>query len=202
MVRAEPNPRTPVYRSSPETDAEILRAYMLQRTGNRQALNTVARKLGWTKDAVVRRGAQLGVTRIKELPWSPDEERILEESGHLTAAAIQTRLVQAGYRRSCAAVQVKLVRLRIKRNLDGYSANALARAFGVDVHKVISWIGRGLLEAARRGTARTGRQGGDTWWITHQAVKRFVYRAPEEIDLARVEKFWFLDLLTDGRICR
>jgi hypothetical protein len=33
-------------------------------------------------------------------------------------------------------------------------------------------------------------------------VRRFVMQAPEEIDLARVEKFWFLDLLTNGKICR
>jgi len=36
----------------------------------------------------------------------------------------------------------------------------------------------------------------------HKDVKRFVLRAPEEIDLCSVEKFWFLDLLMDVKICR
>jgi hypothetical protein len=94
------------------------------------------------------------------------------------------------------------MRLRIKQNLDGYSACSLASAFGVDVHKVCRWIQRGLLQAKPRGTARTDKQGGDTWWIPMAAVRHFVMRAPEEIDLARVEKFWFLDLVTGGEICR
>ena len=54
-------------------------------------------------------------------------------------------------------------RLRIKQNLDGYSANALALAFGVDSHKVTHWIQRNMLRATRRGTERTERQGGDTY---------------------------------------
>ena len=95
-----------------------------------------------------------------------------------------------------------MTRLRIKRNLDGYSANSLALAFGVDVHKVLTWIRRGLLAGSRRGTFRRPEQGGDTWWIPKNQVKRFIIRCPEEIDLARVEKFWFLDLITDGKICR
>jgi hypothetical protein len=53
----------------------------------------------------------------------------------------------------------------------------------------------------RRGTARTGVQGGDMWWISRRQVKSFILRAPEEIDLARVEKIWFLDLLTGGKLC-
>ena len=79
---------------------------------------------------------------------------------------------------------------------------ALAAAFGVDAHKVCTWIHRGLLRADRRGTDRTRQQGGDTWWIPISSVRKFILRAPEEIDLARVEKFWFLDLLTGGKICR
>ncbi len=190
------------YRPTATIDAEILRAYLQQRQGDKQALGRVSASLGWPSWAIARRGAQLGVTRAKEAAWSREEEELLEKAGHLTCAAIQIHFRRAGYNRSCAAIQMKLNRLRIKQNLDGYSANGLAAAFGVDVHKVLTWISRRLLEAERRGTERTIQQGGDTWWITHSAVKRFVLRAPEEIDLARVEKLWFLDLLTDGRICR
>jgi hypothetical protein len=68
------------------------------------------------------------------------------------------------------------------------------------VHKVLAWIRRGILAAERRGTNRTQRQGGDIWWISDRAVRRFILRYPEEIDLARVEKIWFLDLLTGGKL--
>jgi hypothetical protein len=60
----------------------------------------------------------------------------------------------------------------------------------------------GVLPAVRRGTKRTAAQGGDQWLIMHEAVRTFVCQFPEEIDLAKVEKFWFLELVTDGRIRR
>jgi hypothetical protein len=137
---------------------------------------------------------------VKERTWCPAEEELLEQFGHLSPMAIKRRLENAGYSRSVAAIQVKLNRNRIKSNLDGYSACGLADAFGVDVHKVLMWIRRGLLRAERRGTQRTISQGGDTWWIPRREVRRFVLRAPEEIDLARVEKIWFLDLLAGAKL--
>jgi len=69
------------------------------------------------------------------------------------------------------------------------------------VRKVLRWIQQQALNAERRGTARTEAQGGDTWWISDRNVRRFVLRFPQEIDLARVEKMWFLNLLTDGKLC-
>jgi hypothetical protein len=183
-------------------DALIRTAYGQQRGGDRTALKRVAEKLGWPAYAVARRGAELGLSRTKEKQWSPEEEAILFECGHLTRSGVQRRLRLAGYQRTCAAIALKMTRMRVKSNLDGYSAHSLATAMGVDVHKILSWISRGLLEAERRGTDRTPRQGGDSWWITHKAVRQFVLRAPDEIDLWRVEKFWFLDLITDGKICR
>jgi hypothetical protein len=191
-----------LYLPTEDIDRKIRGAYYRQRQGDRSALTLVRRELGWSKSAVVRRGAALCLTRAKEHSWSAAEEDLLAKWGHLGPAAIQRRLARAGYQRSCAAIQVKLVRLRIKRNLDGYSACTLAHAFGVDVHRVSYWIRRGLLRAHRRGTDRTVTQGGDMWWIPLSAVRQFIMRAPEEIDLARVEKFWFLDLLTGGKICR
>ena len=203
---AHPNPaqrlRRWKYSPTPQIDRLIHEAYLKQRRGDRNALRCAAECVGWPRYAVARRGAELGLTRTKEKRWSPEEEHILFICGHLTWSAVQARLVAAGFRRSCSAIAVKMTRLRVKRNLDGYSAYALSIAFGVDVHKVLNWIRRGLLEGERRGTARTMVQGGDSWWITRKSVKRFVLRYPEEVDLCKVEKFWFLDLLTDGKICR
>jgi len=190
------------YIPTTDVDERIRSAYLRQRKGDRSALKAARQELGWSKSAIARRGAELCLTRAKEQPWRQAEEDILQKHGHRTAVAIQQRLARAGYRRSCAAIQVKLVRLRIKRNLDGYSGCALAAAFGVDAHKVCRWINRGLLRAMRRETERTPQQGGDMWWIPASSVRKFVMNAPEEIDLARVEKFWFLDLVTGGKICR
>ncbi|MBV8072230.1 MAG: hypothetical protein JO270_20165, partial [Acidobacteriaceae bacterium] len=174
------------YIPTAEIDEKIKRAYSRQRSGDRNALRAVRGDIGWSKSAVVRRGAELCVTRAKERPWCAAEEDILERFGYLTAAGVQRKLMRAGFQRSRAAVQLKTTRLRIKRNLDGYSACALAMAFGVDAHKVCAWIRRGLLQAERRHTAYSPER--DTWWIPISSVRRFIMRAPEEIDLSRVEK--------------
>ena len=188
------------YVPTPEIDKAIRNAYQKQRQGDRQALHSVSRTIGWSRSAVCKRGAELGVTRAKEQPWTVTEEDLLERFGHLAPSGIRRQLAAAGFCRSVAAIQIRLNRTRIKQNLEGYSANGLANALGMDVHKILSWVRRGLLAAERRGTDRTQTQGGDTWWISDRAVKRFILRAPEEIDLARVEKIWFLDLLTGGKI--
>jgi len=202
VFESEPNRGKWKYTPTPYIDEQIRAAYRRQRLGDRQALTIVSRRLGWPRHAVVRRGAELGVSRTKERPWLEAEEEILQRCGHQPLSAIQRQLSTGGFQRSLTAIRVKMTRLHIKSNLDGYSACSLARAFGVDTHKVVAWIRRNLLRAERRGTNRGAAQGGDIWWIPRNEVKRFVMRAPEEIDLARVEKFWFLDLLTDGRICR
>jgi len=190
------------YLATPEIDQQIREGYVRLRRGERKAVHTIAEQIGWPRYAVGKRAAELGLAKTKEKPWSADEEAILAAAGHLPRSGVQRRLAAAGFQRSRAAIAVKMTRMRIKRNLDGYSANTLAIAFGVDTHKVLLWIRRGLLEAERRGTDRADSQGGDSWWITHKSVKQFVFRAPDEVDLCRVEKFWFLDLLTDGKICR
>jgi DNA-directed RNA polymerase specialized sigma24 family protein len=189
------------YHFTPAIDEDIRRAYHLFLDyNNRRAISACARKLQMPRWAINRRAAVLGLARIKEPESSAAEIAILEGWGHLTDAVIQRKLKTEGFHRSINGVHLKMRRLRIKKNLDGYSANALATAFGVDSHKVTYWINRQMLKATRRGTARTESQGGDTYWITHSAVREFVLKHPDEIDLRKVEKWWFLDLVTDGRI--
>jgi hypothetical protein len=148
------------------------------------------------------RARHLGLCRTKEPIWSARELELLAKWGWMGDERIALRLRAAGFARSVTGVHLKRKRMRICRNGDWYSATGLAEAMGVDSHKVTRWIGAGLLEAERRGTARTELQGGDTWLIFRAAVKEFVLRCPDEYDLGKVEKWWFLDLITDGRICR
>lgn len=182
-------------------DEEIRRAYHLFLDyNNRKAIGACARKLQLPRWALNRRAALLGLARIKEPEWNAAEVAILERWGHLTDAVIQRKLKSEGFHRSLNAIHLKMKRLHIRQNLDGYSANALALAFGVDGHKITYWIKRQMLKATRRGTGRTESQGGDTYWITHNAVREFVLTYPDEIDLRKVEKWWFLDLVSAGRI--
>jgi hypothetical protein len=188
------------YRPTELEDALIRDAYVRLRMGDREAVKVVGRKIGWPRGAVCKRGAELGLARVKEQVWSQHELRMLEQCGHLAPTGIQRKLKAAGFARSVAAIQIKLNRERIKSNLEGYSACQLAGAMGIDAKKVLRWIKDGVLKAERRGTDRLPQQGGDTWWISDQGVRRFVLRFPEEIDLARVEKIWFLNLVTNGKL--
>jgi hypothetical protein len=192
------------YFHSPETDRLIQEAYRQFRVyGNRRAIPLCCRKLGWPGHVVKKRAVSLGLSRTRDAgPWSERELQILEAGSHLTDQGLVRRLAAAGFQRTEAAVHLKLRRLRIRSNRDWYSANQLAEAFGVDSHKVTRWIKAGALAAARRGTERLAVQGGDGFVIEHKDVREFALRFPEEYDLAKVEKFWFLDLITGGRICR
>jgi len=202
--RLKDRERRPKYFFTPAMDDEIRDAYHLYVEYNsRKAIGSCARKLGLPKWMVTRRGGTLGLARVKEPAWSADEVALLERWGHLTDAVIQRKLKAAGFHRSVNGIHLKLKRLRIKQNLDGYSACSLATAFGVDSHKVTTWIRRKMLRATLRGTDRTEQQGGDSFWITQNAVRDFVFAYADEVDLRNVEKWWFLDLVTNGRIgCR
>ncbi len=189
------------YRPTAQIDERIREAYLNLRMGDRSAIKTVSWQLGWTSSAVCKRGAELGLARAKERVWSEREERVLARFGHLAPTGIQRKLAEAGFSRSVAAIQIKLTRNRIKSNLDGYSACQLADALGVEAKKVLRWIQQGVLKAERRGTDRLPQQGGDIWWISDASLRRFILRFPGEIDLARVEKIWFLSLLTKGKLC-
>jgi len=202
--RLKDSERRPKYFFTPAMDDEIRDAYHLYVEYNiRKAIGSCARKLGLPKWMVTRRGGTLGLARVKEPAWSADEVALLERWGHLTDAVIQRKLKAAGFHRSVNGIHLKLKRLRIKQNLDGYSACSLATAFGVDSHKVTTCIRRKMLRATLRGTDRTEQQGGDSFWITQNAVRDFVSAYADEVDLRKVEKWWFLDLVTNGRIgCR
>ena len=77
---------------------------------------------GWSP----QRGGALGLARVKEPASSAEEVALLERWGYLTDAVIQRKLKVAGFQRSINGIHLKLKRLRIRQNLDGYSACSLA----------------------------------------------------------------------------
>jgi len=191
------------YCPSDAIDRLIREAYDLWRkSSDRRAITVAATRIGWPGYAVKVRARHLGLARAKEPVWSEGEFRILARWGWLGDERIALKLRAAGFARTATAVHLKRKRMRICQGGDWYSAYSLAEAMGVDSHKVSRWIKAGLLKAEQRGSARTELQGGDTWLILRGAVKDFLLRCPDEYDLGRVEKFWYLDLITNGRICR
>jgi hypothetical protein len=191
------------YHHTPETDALIREAYEKLRTfGNRRALPALRQKLGWPKHVLTRRGRELGLSRTKEKPWTAEEKDLLEKWGHLALSRICRKLRQAGFQRTETGIKLKMRRLLItKDTLDYDSATKIALAMGVDGHKVAGWIRRGWLRAVKKGTTRTEQQGGDTYLVHIGELRRFLLHHPDEYELGPVEKFWFLDLVSGGRLC-
>ena len=192
------------YVPTPVTDEVIRQAYQrFWEFHSWWAIKTCAKRIGWPHWAVKKRAQKLGLSRASENePWTSNEERILHSNAHHSDRYVAVALRDAGFHRTPTAVHLKMKRERIKQNLDGYSGRQLAEAFGIDNHKITRWITSGALKAERREQDRTPQQGGNAWWIRRDDVRDFVFRCPDEIDLKKVEKFWFLDLVTDGRICR
>lgn len=192
-----------LYHHTPETDALICDAYAkLRNFGNRRALPALRARLGWPKQAINRRGRELGLARIKEKPWSPEEKQLLERWAHLSLPRIVLKLKQAGFHRSETGIKLKLRRMLIVNDVLPYhSATKIALAMGIDSHKVVSWIHRGWMRGERKGTARTEKQGGDIHLVHTSDLRHFLLHHPDEYDLAPVEKFWFLDVVSGGRLC-
>lgn len=176
-------------------DAQIERLYQQRERG---ALQRFCKRYNVPAHQVRRRALALGViqTRVQDPPWSEAETDLLEAHVGLSAPAIYKRLLKAGYRRSETAIASKRKRLGLRVTGNGvYTARALARIMGVKSNTVVGWIERGWLKAQRRGTLRCAAQGGDHHEITAAQVRRFIIGNVGAVDLARIDKFWLIDLL-------
>ena len=152
----------------------------------------IARCLGVPRWAVNRRAAALGLSRVKDRPWSRKDEEYLE--AHLHRTALRTIARRLG--RSPTAVKLKAKRLGLRKHGEGYTAYSLAQALGVDPHWVLERIRAGKLRASHRRTERTEAQHGDSWLITEEAVVAFIKRNPYDLDLRKADPLWFLDLVS------
>jgi hypothetical protein len=188
-----------VYIHTDQTDRVVREAYHLWSDfSNKKALSNAAQKLGWPKHAIAQRGKALGLTRTKEKPWSDPEEQLLENYGFLSLPRIAKKLREAGFTRSETAIHLKAKRLRVKATLDGWCMRGLAEAFGVDGTKVARWTGLGILRSRETGIT-VGRN--EKTFYHRDDVRRFMLNHPEEWDPAKCEKYWLIDLLSDGKLC-
>jgi len=185
------------------TDAidEMIRDHYLKRVtngGKPRTLPSLAKlgeTIGWPKFAIQQRARKLGVTRAKESPWSTAELLLLEQLSYLTPERIRARFAKAGYTRSAAGINLQIKRKHLRSNHGFYSAAHLGAMLGVDPHAIARWINRGDLRAERRGTARTGRNGGDEWMLRDEWVRAFVVADPTAFDIRKVDQGWFINML-------
>jgi len=158
-----------------------------------------ARQHGLPRWKITRYAQRMGwIAKQKKAPvWTDREIRILKQNAHHSPETIQRRLKRIGFRRSLASIILKRKRMRFIANIDGQSANSLAMCLGEDGHFVTKMIKNGLLKAKRRIQNRTPQQGGNVYIIRDKDVKDFIVNNIHMIDLRKVDKYWFVDILTN-----
>jgi hypothetical protein len=179
-----------------ERDDRLIRAYYGQPSKAYGGLKTLAAQTGRTKGWLLARARQLGLVTgpLKAPDWRPEELAILEEYGHESDTKLQHRLKKAGFKRSTGAIAGRYYRYRIPRDRtdpDCWSANQLAFLLGMDVHRLLRLIQRGLLRAHRQGDFATR--------LSHQIkradVRTFLVTYPTEWDHRGCDHLWLIEVL-------
>ena len=133
----------------------------------------------------------------REPAWTDAELDVLKRNAHHSPIVIQKRLKAHGYTRSCTGIVLKRKRMRFLQNLPGQSATGLAMCLGEDNHFVLRAIRSGQLKAVKRELERTEQQGGNPWLIRDKDAREFIMDNLHMIDLRKVDKYWFVDLLVN-----
>lgn len=195
--------RAPKYTPTEFIDAQLRRVYGHRPDNNTTAIPGLAelvRSSGWSKTTLQKRARRLGLTRTRDRAWSDEETAILLRHAWMSEERIQTKLRAAGYKRTTAAILLKLRRLDAKAELDTYTAQGLAVCFGVSAPTVTRWIRLGFLAAEWRDGA-TQKERFAHWVIHEKAIRQFMLRHPMEFDLRRVDQLWFMSVVSGGKIC-
>lgn len=169
---------------TPEQDELIRKCYDSQT----HTITELAARFKVPRWVVRRRASQLGIARCKEPFWSKVDEQYLEK--HYPKKSIVTIAKHLG--RTLTAVALKKKRLGITKTMEGYTLRGICEGLGVDHHKVEKWIRAGWIKVRGRGVDRPQ---GDYKYFTEKDLRNFIRRHPDEIDLRRVDRLWFIDLL-------
>jgi hypothetical protein len=181
---------------TPEMDARIREAFpTLTKRGSVAAL---AEELGVRRHQLSQRLSTLELTmpRIKEANWTAAEVSLMQRIPLHDPEKCSRIFREHGFSRSPNSIMVKAKRLNLSRRTHtNYSAQQAAVIFGVDAKWVTNRCIDGRLTASRRGTERRIQQGGDTWAIERADLRRFILAHLGQIDIRKVDKFAFVELL-------
>jgi len=178
----------------------VIRETYATSAGKRGAIAALAKRIGVPRTKITNIARSNGWIPVQwcrkyDYYWCDGEEKIVLRNAHGSPVTIQRRLAAHGYKRTCGSIEYKLNKLRARQNIDGQTANDLAMCLGVDVHSVLSAIRMGKLKAGER-------PGYDkkTYYIRPDAVREYIISYISEIDIRKVDKFWFVDILAEGKI--
>jgi hypothetical protein len=162
-----------------------------------------ARQLGLPEHVLTKWAVQLGLSHVKEPPWSDEEIRLLDEFGYRSPDNLVQVFKKHGFTRSKLGILLMRKRRMSHKVAPYYSANALARLMGVDAHVVKAWIEKGWLKYVMKGTARgtnPDHSTGDTHLIHEDWLYDFICKHPTDFQLKKVDQLWFLHIVTKGDV--
>lgn len=150
-----------------------------------------------TQNALLERARDLGVGRPSlrhYRKWEREELETIEELSWMSTKRLSELLKENGFKRSPLAIASMLKKLRCISSQDGVTMNALKELMGIHPSKALSFIKSGKLTADRRD-GDSGR-----WFIKNEDIRKFVFRNLNEIELGKVDKLWFVDMLCPGKL--
>jgi hypothetical protein len=181
-----------------EMDKEILYTYSINIDNKPRVIN-LAKKFNMPRWAIYQRALKIGAVNSshQKRPWEYDEIKILERNAHYAPLTIKKKLAKAGFHRSIASIVLKRKRMRLLSNLKGVSACLCAEFLGVDLHWVLNHISTGSLKAE---VIRRDREGKANYYIKERNLRQFIINNPDVIDLRKVEKYYFIELVANGAV--
>jgi hypothetical protein len=198
-LRREGRQRTRAVVPAPADADETIKARWPELRG-RGAVAAFAAELGVPRWWLSQRARKLGLTvaHKKEPPWTAAEDALMRKAPLHDLDRCAEMFAEHGFRRSPTAIGVRAKRLELSRRAtrETLSGTQVARILGLDNKTVTAWCVAGDLKAARRGTKRLPQQGGDVWDVQPADLRAFVIDNLARIDIRKVEKVSFVDLLT------
>jgi len=186
------------YTFTPEMDKELLYTYSINTDSKPRVIN-LAKKFNMPRWAIYQRALKIGAVNSshQKRPWEEEEIRILEKYSRYEPLTMKKKLAKAGYERSIASIVLKRKRMRFLSNLEGVSASLCAEFLGVDLHWVLNYIRQGLLKSE---IIRRDSEGKANYYIREKDLRRFIVNNPDLVDLRKVEKYYFIELVANGAV--
>lgn len=163
--------------------------------GSGERTEDLARWLKVPVGTIRKWSQQLGVARQRDPRWTEEEIAYLEKN--LLKMSFEEIAWKLG--RTVTAVRTKANRLSLYRmDVNGYTLKDLMLGLGIrDHNKVDKWIERGWIKGKKLPTSDHAAH--QPWCFSPAQIREFVLAHPEEIDLRRVEKIWFIDIIAGPR---
>ncbi len=164
-----------------ELDGILQRAYQHATTRVELSANIthLQRRSGFTRNVILSRAVQLGLSFSNRRAWTVEEVAILQaRAGSATPKALAVKL-----KRSHSSVKAKLKELSLSARIsEGYTQDDLRQLLGVSARSIRDWLAWGWLRMVQER-------------IPEASVIKFLRLHSEQYHLGRVDQAWFKGLV-------